>query len=151
METISKIRKEIYQLNQKRWALLEKIIKSRELLTASFYERYTKCSNPNCKCAKGELHGPFQWLYQKRKGQKLISTSCAADKVESAKKYAANYQIFKRNWKQVVELDIEINRRIEQIEAVLEVDAKEFIKKKEGENRGRKQKEGKAGDKESKN
>lgn len=141
MQNLSEVRQKIYQLNKKRWALLESIMKPGKLLTASFYERFTKCSNPNCKCASGELHGPYPWIYQNRKGEKLISTSCIAEKVEDAHIFSGNYNKFKENWSQIKALDEEIHSLIEQIETLNEVDAKEFTKKR-GETRGRKPKEG---------
>ena len=142
MEELSQIRQRIYQLNKKRWELLESVMSPGKLLTASFYERFTKCSSPNCKCASGELHGPFPWIYQNRKGEKLISTSCLAKKVEDARHFSENYKSFKGNWAQIKKLDEEINSLIVQIESLNEVDAKEFVKR-EGEKRGRKQKKSK--------
>ena len=139
MEDLSKIRQKIFQLNQKRWSLLQKIMDPGKLLTASFYERSIKCGSPNCKCAKGELHGPFPWIYQNRKGQKLISTSCIPDKVEDARRFSENYKSFKEDWSQIRKLDEEINNLVAQIETLSEVDVKEFIKRKD-ERRGRKQK-----------
>lgn len=144
MEELSQIRQRIYQLNKKRWELLENIMSSGKLLTASFYERFTKCSSPNCKCASGELHGPFPWIYQNLKGQKLISTSCVADKVEDARQFSENYKLFKENWNQIKALDEEISRLVARVQSCLEVDAKEFVKKA-GERRGRKQKKSKEG------
>jgi hypothetical protein len=105
MEELSQIRQKICQLNQKRWELVENIMRPGKLLTASFYERFTKCSNPNCKCASGELHGPFPWIYQNRKGEKLISTSCLAEKVEDARQFSENFKLFKENWTQIKILD----------------------------------------------
>lgn len=137
MEELSQIRQRIYQLNKKRWELLESVMSPGKLLTASFYERFTKCSSPNCKCASGELHGPFPWIYQNRKGEKLISTSCLAEKVEDAQNFSGNYKTFKENWAQIKMLNEEINGLISQLESLNEVDTKEFVRK-EGEKRGRK-------------
>jgi hypothetical protein len=139
MEDVSQIRQRIYQLNQKRTELLQKVMNPGKLLTASFYERMTKCGNPNCRCATGELHGPFPWIYQNLKGQKLISTSCVADKVEDAKRFSENYKLFKESFAQIKSLDEEINQLIAKIQTLNEVDAREFVKKA-GERRGRKQK-----------
>lgn len=139
MEELSRIRQKIYQLNQKRWSLLDSVMKPGKLLTASFYERYTKCGSQNCKCASGELHGPFPWIYQNRKGEKFISTSCVADKVEDARHFSENYKSFKENWAQIKMLDEEINCLVAQIESFNVVDAEEFTRK-EGEKRGRKPK-----------
>jgi len=139
MDELSQIRQKIYQINKRRWSLLENLMKSEKLLTASFYERFTKCSSPNCKCSSGELHGPFPWIYQNRKGKKFISTSCIADKIEDARCFSANYKLFKENCVQIKKLDEEIHGLVSQIESLKAVDAKEFTKK-EGEKRGRKQK-----------
>lgn len=139
MQDLSQVRKKIYDLNQKRWALTEKIMKSGSLLTAQYYERYTKCGNPTCKCATGELHGPFPWIYQNGKRKKSISTSCVAEKVELAKEYSKNYTEFKENIKEIKELNEEINKLFKEIEELNEVDA-ELFTKKAGEKRGRKQK-----------
>ena len=139
MEELSKIRQQIYQLNKRRTALLDQIMKPGKLLVASFYERMTKCSNPNCKCASGELHGPFPWIYQNHKGKKRISTSCRADKVVDARRFTENYKTFKEKSAQIRALDDEINQLIAQIQVLNEVEATEFVKK-EGEKRGRKQK-----------
>lgn len=139
MEQLSQVRKKIYELNKKRWTLLENVMSPGKILTAQFYERYTKCSNPNCKCARGELHGPFPWIYQNRKGKKLISTSCLPDKVEDARRFSENYKAFKENWQQIRKMNEEIDSLIAEIEKIHEVNAEEFTKK-EGEKRGRKQK-----------
>ena len=143
MEELSKIRQKIYQLNKKRTVLLNQVMDPGKLLIASFYERMTKCGNPNCKCASGELHGPFPWIYQNHKGKKLISTSCRADKVEDARRFTENYKTFKERSAQIRALDEEINQLLAQIQKLNEVEITEFIKK-EGEKRGRKQKKGEA-------
>ena len=139
MDGVSQVRQKISQLNQKRWTLTESVMRPGKLLTASFYERMTKCSNPNCKCASGELHGPFPWIYQNLKGQKLISTSCVAEKAEDARKFSENYKVFKENWNQIKALDDEISQLIAQVQSFHEVETKEFVKQV-GERRGRKQK-----------
>ncbi|MBS3994423.1 MAG: hypothetical protein KGZ33_07425 [Alkaliphilus sp.] len=139
MEELSQIRQKICQLNQKRWRLLKCIMNPGKLLTASFYERFTKCGSRNCKCASGELHGPFPWIYQNRKGEKLISTSCVQDKVKEAQLFSENYKSFKEKAAKIKQLDEEIHRLIVQIESLNEADAKEFTRK-EGEKRGRKPK-----------
>jgi len=139
MEDISKIRQQINKLSKDRWLLTRKILQPGKLLTASFYERYTKCGSPNCKCAKGELHGPFYWIYQNKKGKKFISTSCVSDKINEAKLCSENYKNFKESWSRIKKIDEEIDELIGKIQYLSEVDAQEFTRKK-GETRGRKQK-----------
>ena len=130
MNDLSQVRKRIYELNRKRWSLIEKIMSPGELLTAQFYQRYTKCSNPNCKCAKGELHGPFPWIYQNRKGKKRISTSCLPDKVNDAVKFSENYKSFKEKWKSIQKTNEEIDDLIQEILIIQEVNPEIFTKKK---------------------
>ena len=141
MNDLSQVRKRIYELNRKRWLLIEKVMSPGELLTAQFYQRYTKCSNPNCKCAKGELHGPFPWIYQNRKGKKRISTTCLPEKVNDAEKFSENYKSFKEKWQNIQKMNEEIDDLIEEILTIQEVNP-EIFTKKEDESRGRKQKKG---------
>ncbi len=140
MEDISQVRQKIHRLDQRRTALLNECMRPGKLLAASFYERFTKCSNPNCKCAAGELHGPFPWVYRNKKGKKLISTSCVAEKVQEAQTYSENYKAFKGRLSEIHSLEEEIHNLLKTIESLSEVDASEYTKKK-GERRGRKSKE----------
>ena len=134
---ISQIQKKIVELNDERWKLIQVQMRVGKLLKASFYERLKKCNSPNCKCASGELHGPFPWIYQNRKGDKLVSTSCVSDKVEDAKKFAENYKTFKTALQRLTKIDKEIHDCIVGIGDIQEVDVEQFVKK-DGEKRGRK-------------
>ena len=78
-EELSKVRQQISSLNKRRTELLGSIIKTESFIAAQVYEHFKKCGNKNCKCARGELHGPFTWFYRNKKGQKLISTSIKKD------------------------------------------------------------------------
>jgi hypothetical protein len=42
-----------------------------ELLRGHIEVRYVKCGRANCKCAKGELHGPYHLLRWKSAGRKI--------------------------------------------------------------------------------
>jgi hypothetical protein len=137
MNDISQLRKKLFQLNQKRWKIMGRIMRSGELLTASVYERFIKCGNKKCKCAEGELHGPFLWINQNRKGEKLISTSCAEEKADIAKEYSKNYKEFKENWDEIRTIDKEIDSIIGQLGVTLKADPEQFVAKR-GETRGRK-------------
>jgi len=137
MNDISQLRQKLFQQNEKRWKIIGNIMRSGELLTASLYERFIKCGNKKCKCTKGELHGPFLWINQKRKGEKLISTSCIAEKVDIAREYSKNHKEFKEKWDEIRTIDKKIDSIIGQLEGVLEVDLNQFVVRR-GERRGRK-------------
>jgi hypothetical protein len=137
MIDISKVRQSLFKLNKERWELLEQIMQPGKLLKAQFYERRTKCGSTGCKCASGELHGPFPWIYRNRKGEKLVSTSCNADRVEEAKQCSGNYKKFLKMSKEIQKINEEITSLISKIEDYHEI-AVETFTKKVGETRGRK-------------
>ena len=68
-----------------------------------------------------------------------------ADKVEEARLLAGRYKTFRENWTQIRRLEEYIHQLIGEIAALEEVAVQPFIHK-EGERRGRKQKEGLPGD-----
>ena len=55
-------RKPTLALRQRRDWLLRSLKVPRDLLRASFVERFTTCGKPNCCCTRGERHGPFYYL-----------------------------------------------------------------------------------------
>ena len=49
-------------LRQRRDWLLRSTRIPRDLLRASFVERFTTCGKTNCRCTRGQRHGPFYYL-----------------------------------------------------------------------------------------
>ncbi len=125
-ENISKIIQKVGQLNRTRFAVLKQTLDSKEYIAAQVYERYKKCGNKSCKCANGELHGPFMWIYQKKKDQKILSTTVQKDKIIRAKKLATNYQSWMQKRQRLRELEQEIQDLLNEMETYLEQNAKEF-------------------------
>jgi hypothetical protein len=67
---LSEIRKKILLLQKQREAAELKLIRTRsKVMEGSVYEKFTACRKGNCKCTKGQLHGPFQYLSQKSNGK----------------------------------------------------------------------------------
>ena len=63
---LSQIRSNILNLKKKRDIIETKIIKIRsKMIKGSISEKFIACKKPNCKCNKGQLHGPFLYLSQK--------------------------------------------------------------------------------------
>ena len=131
MEEISALRKKVSDLNKKREAAIHRTLHTKEYIAAQVYERYKKCGNPNCKCAKGELHGPFLWIYQKKKGQKVISTTVIREKTAEAKEMAARYDELLRLRRQIRGIDQEINEVLNKFEAQMEREVAEYVSRKE--------------------
>ena len=125
------LRKQIYDLNKRRMDAINRVLNTKPYISAQVYQRYRKCGKPNCKCAKGELHGPFLWIYQKKKGQKVISTTVADGKGTEAKEMAARYEELQRLRQQIREADQKMNDLLNEYEAGFEREARDYVRSKE--------------------
>ena len=147
MADLSALRKQISDMNRRRLDSINRVLNTKPFITAQVYERYKKCGNANCKCAKGELHGPFLWIYRNKKGQKVVSTTVNKDKASEAKELAESYAKLLSLRQQIRESDKKINELLNEYESNMEKDITEYTKRKdkisdkeEGETRDRKQK-----------
>jgi len=131
MADLSNIRKQVYDLNKKRADAISRVLQTKPYIAAQVYQRYRKCGKPNCKCAKGELHGPFLWIYQKKKGQKIISTTVATGKHTEATELAGRYEELLRLRQQIREADKKINEALNEYESLMEREASGYVSKKE--------------------
>jgi hypothetical protein len=124
------IRKQVSDINRNRMGLITKVLNTKPFIAAQVYERYKKCGNKRCKCQKGELHGPFLWIYQRKKDQKIISTTVVKDKAIEAKKLAWRYENLQRLRKEIREADRVINILLNELETQLEMEIGEYVKRK---------------------
>jgi len=131
MTDISTLRKQVSEINTRRTNAINRVLNTKPYIAAQVYQRYRKCGKPNCKCAKGELHGPFLWIYQKKKGQKVISTTVANDKGAKAKEMAARYVELLRLRQQIRESDQKMNGLLNEYESRLEQEVGDYVKRKE--------------------
>jgi len=127
MADISALRRQIFNLNKKRQDAINRVLNTKPYIAAQVYERYRKCGKPNCKCAKGELHGPFLWIYQKKKGRKVISTTVAEGKAAEAKGMAGRYTELLRLRQQIRESDQKMNELLNEYDAQMEQEAMEYV------------------------
>lgn len=66
----SRIRQETAKLRKERDLIEQKIMRFRgKLVEGCLSERYTQCRKGNCKCTRGEPHGPFLYMSVKIKGK----------------------------------------------------------------------------------
>ncbi len=130
MQELSELRKKVYQLSKKRDLLLQKVLRTKPFIAAQVYQRYKTCGNSNCKCQHGELHGPFLWIYQNKKGKPILSTTVESTKHREAKDLASNYKLLFEERQSLREIDREINDLLNAIEALLEKEAKDYVTKR---------------------
>ena len=126
MNDISKLRQLINKIQRKQDTVLGWLLRSQPYIAAQVYERYKPCGNKNCKCQKDQLHGPFLWIYQNKKNQKIISTTVDSKKEKQAKEYAESYKKWIQNRQKLRELNHEIQDNLDEMEKFLEQEAKDF-------------------------
>jgi len=130
MEDISKIKQSINSITRRRSMLLNKTLRTKPFIAAQVYEHYKKCGRKGCKCQRGELHGPFLWIYQHKKGLPIISTTVDGAKRREAKDLAASYKTLLKDRKQLREMDQEIQELLNKLELTLEKEAKDYATKR---------------------
>jgi len=81
---ISKLRQEIYLLRQERKKIETHLLRIGKMTAGSLTYVYNVCGNPNCKCKKGQRHGPYPLLSLKIDGKKttLFIKKAEAEKIE---------------------------------------------------------------------
>jgi hypothetical protein len=131
MADISALRKKAHDINKRRTDAISRVLNTKPYIAAQVYPRYRKCGKPSCKCAKGELHGPYLWIYQKKKGQKVVSTTVAEGRGAQAKEKAKRYEDLLRLRQQIRESDQKLNELLNELESELEEEVCEYAKRKE--------------------
>lgn len=69
---LSKIRKKIKDLNLERFKIemeMLNVLSRKKMLKGSVVKKYKACGKGDCKCTRGELHGPFHYLTYKEDGK----------------------------------------------------------------------------------
>lgn len=61
------------------------------LLNGAVCASYAKCSKPNCKCARGSLHGPYYHRYQWHNGR-VIKEYIRLSDVDDVRAACARYR-----------------------------------------------------------
>ena len=82
-----------------------------ETLRGSLVERFVTCGNPNCKCAKGERHGPIWYLTVTLAPGKTTGGIVSNDKIEQVRGWVQNYQKVKDHLEKISEINRELLRR----------------------------------------
>ena len=129
MADTSVLRQQVSELNKRRLEAINRVLNTKPYIAAQVYQRHRKCGKPNCKCARGELHGPFLWIYQKKKGQKVISTTVADGKGFEAKELAKRYGDLVRLRQQIREADQKMNDLLNKYETEMEKEIDEYVKR----------------------
>ena len=85
-------------------------MQAKDMLACSLILRKVACGNPDCKCQKGRLHGPYPYLSEKIKGKTHLTYIRKRD-LEKIKRKTEEYRLFQKRLEYVRHL----NRRIDDL------------------------------------
>ncbi len=92
---LSQLRREAFALLRECKRLLTKLAHPSAMVAGSFYQMHKKCGRPTCRCAEGELHGPFPVIALRHEGRRS-TRSVSRDGVVEVRRRADAYRTFQR-------------------------------------------------------
>jgi len=98
-------------LRQRRRGLTQLLPPLGEVLRGSLMERYLTCGNPDCKCARGERHGPVWYLSVTLDQSRRLGSTVHADQVEQVRQWIDNYHRVKDHLEKISDINRELLRR----------------------------------------
>ena len=82
-----------------------------EVLRGSLMERYLTCGNSDCRCARGERHGPIWYLSVTLDQSRRIGNTVPAEQVEQVRGWIENYHRVKQQLEKISDINRELLRR----------------------------------------
>jgi hypothetical protein len=82
-----------------------------EILRGSLMERYLTCGNADCKCARGERHGPVWYLSVTLDQAHRAGSTVPAEQVEQVRRWIENYRQVKKHLEKISNINRELLRR----------------------------------------
>ncbi len=107
---ISDVRQEIATLREERQRAEDRLMQAKDMLSLCLIWRKVLCGNPDCKCQKGEPHGPYPYLSEKVKGKTRLTYIRKRD-LEKIERKTEEYRLFQKRLEYVRHL----NRRIDDL------------------------------------
>jgi hypothetical protein len=101
----------ILALHKRREGLTQNLPPLAEILRGSLMERYLTCGNADCKCARGERHGPIWYLRVTLDQSHRIGATVPADQVEQVRRWIENYHAMKDRLEKISDINRELLRR----------------------------------------
>lgn len=111
---ISTLRKTIYLLELQRQKAITYLLSPKDMVSGSIYATYKKCGNKKCRCAKGELHGPFNYISKRVDGKTILTFVRKADESKITKE-AQNYREYIKVIAKLNKLDKKIYDNVKKI------------------------------------
>lgn len=117
-ERLSRLRQQLRTLRQRQESLIWQLADSSPMVMGCFYTVMKTCSQPNCRCHRGEKHGPFPALSWSMKGKRKMVMVRAED-APIVKAKVETYKLFVRGVRELVRLNGEVARILDEIGTLL--------------------------------
>ena len=101
----------ILALRKRREGLTKLLPPLGEVLRGSLMERYLTCGNPDCKCARGERHGPIWYLSVTLDQKRRSGRTVPAEQVEQVRHWIDNYYQVKERLEKISDINRELLAR----------------------------------------
>jgi hypothetical protein len=75
--------------------ILEPLPKISAMLNGAVCAQYKRCGKANCRCADGQLHGPYYYRFMWYSGR-MIKEYVRLDRVEETRKACDKYRVMQR-------------------------------------------------------
>jgi hypothetical protein len=82
-----------------------------EILRGSLMERYLTCGKPDCKCARGERHGPVWYLSVSLDQARRTGSTVPSQQLEQVRRWIENYHRVKERLEKISDINRELLRR----------------------------------------
>lgn len=98
-------------LRQRRQGLTKLLPPLGETLRGSLMERYLTCGNADCKCARGERHGPIWYLSVTLDQSHRTGSTVPPAQVQQVRRWIENYHQVKERLEKISDINRELLRR----------------------------------------
>jgi len=98
-------------LRNRREGLTKLLPPLRDILRGSLTERYLTCGKPECRCARGERHGPFWYLSVSLDQTHRRGTTVPSHQVAEVRRGMESYHRIKEHLEKISEINRELLRR----------------------------------------
>jgi uncharacterized protein DUF6788 len=98
-------------LRNRRERLTKLLPPLREVLRGSLTERYLTCGKPDCKCARGERHGPVWYLSVSLDQAHRTGSTVPSQQLEQVRRWIENYHRVKDRLEKISDINRELLRR----------------------------------------
>jgi hypothetical protein len=108
-ETLTKL--PALALQRRRQGLAKLLPPAEKVLRGSLVERYVTCGNPDCRCARGQRHGPIWYLTVTLGAGRTTGGVVPPEQIDQVRGWIKNYRRVKDDLEKISDINRELLRR----------------------------------------